>query len=71
MNILLVLRSLYELFIYFLILNFFLFIQSYIFGNKLIYFNTEKGVLLHQNKFIKLFLKAYIYIILNYNLKKK
>lgn len=71
MNILLVLRSLYELFIYFLILSFFLFIQSYIFGNKLIYFNTEKGVLLHQNKFIKLFLKAYIYIILNYNLKKK
>jgi hypothetical protein len=69
-NFLLVLRSLYEFLIYLLIFSFFLFVQGFLFGKKLIFFNIEKGVLLHQNKFVKLFLTVNSYIRLNYYLKK-
>jgi hypothetical protein len=70
-NILLVFRSLYEFLIYFLIISFFLFIRGLLFGKKLLFLNIEKGALLHQNKFVKLFLKVNSYIALNYYLKSK
>lgn len=70
-NLLLVLRSLYELLVYLLIVSFFLFIHGLLFGNKLIFLNIKKGSLLHQNRFVKLFLKINSYIALAYFLKSR